>query len=192
MKIKPKKKWKWIRLTTRHLLKAGDQLQSPKDGKWYYVGGITGWIWDRQIYKDSPPYRRRVRAITLIGLLCYLVAIAVVVYVIIWAGMAIYSVMHKIAPPEPPGNGGTNAIVQFQLPPGFTVTPEQMNAAVAMVQVSEFVSYTVSRSTDLTNWTKVCGINCEREKIDQALQHVLRSELSANPTNCAFYKATHD
>lgn len=44
------------RLTTLDKIQKGDQVLC--DGKWIDAGGLSGTLWDRQVYKDSPPLRR--------------------------------------------------------------------------------------------------------------------------------------
>lgn len=44
------------RLPTADRLRRGDQVW--RDHAWRPVGGLDGWMWDTQIYPDSPPYRR--------------------------------------------------------------------------------------------------------------------------------------
>ena len=44
------------RLTTSDTLRRGDQVF--RDHAWRSAGGLDGWMWDTQIYLDSPPYRR--------------------------------------------------------------------------------------------------------------------------------------
>ena len=53
-------KLKWIRLTTRHRLRQGDQVWHQH--AWRPVGGLNGWMWDTKIYADSPPFRRAAKA----------------------------------------------------------------------------------------------------------------------------------